>query len=254
MDGNELRRALLQVVAERAGSPNLQPASVVNAVAQRVKLGHGIDAEQALLTFWSDLFRSGYIAWGYNLDNANPPFCHITERGRRVLANVSRDPANPAGYIAHLKKGASLNPIAESYLVEALETFNGGHFKSAAVMIGAASESLVLHLRDALVNRISELNQPAQSKLSDWRIKTVLSAIEDSLTAKKKDMPVKLFEAFESYWPAFTQQIRAVRNDSGHPTSVAPIDEPTVHASLLIFPELARIAADLQAWLKTSYK
>lgn len=254
MDGNELRRALLQVVAERAGSSNLQPASVVNEVARRVKLGPGIEAEQALLTFWSDLFRSGYVAWGYNLDNANPPFCHITERGRRILANLSRDPANPAGYLAHLQKGATLNPIAESYLVEALDTFNGGHFKSAAVMIGAASESLVLHLRDTLVSRLAALGQPAIAKLSDWRIKTVLSTIEDALTLKKKDMPVKLFEAFESYWPAFTQQIRAVRNDSGHPTSVAPIDEPTVHGSLLIFPELARIAADLEAWISTSYR
>src|SRR4051812_21502647 len=98
MDGNEMRGVLLEVVAEHEGSHTLQAGSVIREAAQRLKLGHGIEREQALLTFWSDLFRSGYLAWGYNLSNIDPPFCHITDRGRRVLANLSRDPANPAGY------------------------------------------------------------------------------------------------------------------------------------------------------------
>lgn len=253
MDGNELRRVLLEVVAERAGSHTLQAASVINEVARRVNIGRGIDAEQALLTFWSDLIRSGYIAWGYNLSNIDPPFCHITERGRRILANLSRDPANPSGYLAHLETRAELNPIAESYLREALDTFNAGHYKSAAVMIGAASESVVLHLRDQLVAKITGLGHTPSPKLLDWRLKTVLGAIEDALIEKKKQVPNKLYESFESYWPAFTQQIRAVRNESGHPTSIAPIDEPTVHASLLIFPEIAHLASQLQAWIAGSY-
>jgi hypothetical protein len=134
-----------------------------------------------------------------------------------------------------------------------LDTFNGGHFKSAAVMIGAASESIVLNLRDHLVAKIISVSQDTPQKLSDWRIKTVLGGIEETLRGKKKQIPAKLYESFESYWPAFTQQIRAVRNESGHPNSVAPIDEPTVHASLLIFPELAALAEQLEQWITDTY-
>jgi hypothetical protein len=58
--------------------------------------------EQALLTAWYDLFGSGHLSWGYNLNNPDPPFCHTTEQGRRTLAQISRDPSNPDGYMAHL--------------------------------------------------------------------------------------------------------------------------------------------------------
>jgi hypothetical protein len=244
MANQDIRAVLLQVIADFDEGPSLQAGSVMRAVSERLTL-RGIAQEQALLTLWADLFRSGYLAWGYNLSNINPPFCHLTDRGRRLIANLSRDPANAAGYLAHVDKRATLNPVANSYLREALETFNAGSYKSAAVMLGGASESLVLEIRDALIAKMA--SPPA--KLLDWRIKTVLSAIEDVVTQQKKAVPNRLFESFESYWPAFTQQIRSARNDAGHPISVAPIDEPTVHAGLLIFPELADVASALLTWI-----
>jgi hypothetical protein len=66
-------------------------------------------------------------------------------------------------------------------------------------------------------------------------------------------MPRKLYEGFESYWPAFTQQVRVARNAAGHPTSVDPVEEHTVEASLLIFPELVKISTDLQEWITDGY-
>lgn len=59
------------------------------------------------------------------------------------------------------------------------------------------------------------------------------------------NMPASLKEGYESYWPAFTQQIRAARNEAGHPLSIEPIKQETVHASLLIFPELAKLSQSL---------
>jgi hypothetical protein len=60
-----------------------------------------------------------------------------------------------------------------------------------------------------------------------------------------------LLENFEAYWNAFTQQIRATRNEAGHPISIDPVTSDAVHASLLIFPELAKLADGLQLWVKT---
>jgi len=57
-------------------------------------------------------------------------------------------------------------------------------------------------------------------------------------------------EEFEAYWAAFAQQIRAVRNDVGHPSTVDPVTPDTVHASLLIFPELAKLQNKLINWVK----
>ncbi len=62
----------------------LQQSSVLDAVAK--KLGKGFD-EQAILTQWGELFRTGLLAWGLNLSNPYPPFFHLTERVSQALAN-----------------------------------------------------------------------------------------------------------------------------------------------------------------------
>lgn len=251
MDGDTMRRVVLEIVAERAGQHSLQSASVVNEAARRLELDRhrsGIDHEQALLSLWWDLLRTGYIAWGYDLANPNPPFCHLTERGRRILSTLSRDPSNPEGYLRYLRESADLNPIAWSYLEEALAAYNSGLAKSAAVMLGVASESLVLSLRDRLVERLTELHRTVPKGLTNWRLRTVLEALETFFQQEKGQMQNRLSERVSSFWPAYTQQIRSARNDAGHPSSIAPIEESTVHASLLLFPELASLAADLERW------
>jgi hypothetical protein len=148
---------------------------------------------------------------------------------------------------------AKLNPITLSYINEALRTYRADCYKATAVMIGGAAESIVLELRDALTTRLGTLGHPIPSDLNDWRIKHILDTIEKILTPKKPLMPHDLGEAFDSYWPAFTGQIRTARNDAGHPISVDPVTPTTVHASLLIFPELAKLASTLIIWTISSY-
>jgi len=246
-----MRRVLLEVIDEynQRGSGYMQSRSILEEAARRLKIRGNPELEQALLTFWYDLFREGLLAWGYNLSNPEPPFCHLTEHGRRTLQALSRDPANPEGYLAYLKESSSLDPVARSYVKEALRAYNTGCFKSAAVMIGAAVERIVLDLRDALVECIQASGRSPSKKLKDWKIKTVLDAIRRELEDHKSDMPKSLAEDFEAYWPAFTQQIRAVRNEAGHPSSIEPITLEAVHASLLIFPELAKLAFALKSWI-----
>ncbi len=249
MTGEEMRAVLLDIVRQRADSHTLQAGAVIGEAAERLGIRNDLRQEQALLTFWSDLFRTGYLAWGYNLSNIDPPFCHITEQGRRALANFSRDPANPAGYMSYLDSRVTLNPISASYVKEALATYNAGQFKAAAVMVGAAAEATVLALRDALRDKLQATGGSKIPDLDDWRIKRVLGAIESFFVARGNDLPRPLLEAFEAYWSAFTHQIRLARNDAGHPSSIEPITPDTVQASMLIFPELAALARGLQSWV-----
>lgn len=254
MDGQAIRATFLEVLAEyeRIGPGYFQSTPVLREVSRRLSAQQRTD-QQAVLTFFGDLFRNGQLAWGYDLANPDPPFMHLTELGRQTLRHLSRDPANPDGYLSYLEKQGGLNEVARSYIEEALKTYNSNCFKAAAVMTGAAAESLVLQLRDALVKRIEESGKKPPKDLSNWQVKRVLDALKHVLDQQKSSMPNKLNEAFDAHWPAFTQQIRAARNDAGHPSGLHPVTPETVHATLLIFPELVRVSNELQVWLPSAF-
>ncbi len=95
------------------------------------------------------------------------------------------------------------------------------------------------------------LNQGTRDNLRNWRISRVLDAIERVLDPYTPNMPQGLQEAYTTFWSQFSGQARLVRNDAGHPKSVDPVDEPTVHGVLLMFPTHAKLAADLVAWMPT---
>jgi len=250
-----IREVLLQAIASNEPQgphdhrSNLQQVSVLETAARALGIRQNPDLEQALLTQWHDLFRTGLLAWGLNLANPNPPFFHLTERGRRALSNATRDPSNPAGYLRHLSSIAALAPIAMSYLTEGLDCYVDGLFKASAVMVGCAAESVILDLRDLTVQKLTALNRTVPASLNDWRIKTVSDSLRSFFEGYSRSFNRELREPFEAYWAAFAQQIRASRNEAGHPASVDPVTPDTVHASLLIFPELARLANGLSNWV-----
>jgi hypothetical protein len=178
----DIRATLLKVIEERqpkgpTDGP-LQTNTVLQEVAQRIGAMSDITLQQALLTQWHELFRTGYLAWGYNLSNSDPPFFHLTSQGRQALAQLSRDPANPYGYLNHLYSIAKLSQTTKSYLEEGLNCYVSSLYKASAVMVGAASERLVLDLRDSVLARHSTLQRPPSPNLKDWRIKQVLKGLK----------------------------------------------------------------------------
>jgi hypothetical protein len=238
-----------QEPSSQTGS-TLQQSTVLDAVARNL----GTYDPQAILTQWGELFRTGLLAWGFNLSNPNPPFFHVTERGRQALAHLTRDPSNPAGYLRHLASIAPIDTVAMSYLTEGLECYVAGLFKAAAVMVGTAAESVILNLRNGAVEKLNALGKPVPKGMEDWRVKTLADSLHRFFDGHKSQFRRELSEPFEAYWSAFAQQIRATRNDAGHPTSVDPVTPDTVHASLLIFPELARLANSLSRWVADDFR
>jgi hypothetical protein len=63
----------------------MQSNGVLRAAAERLRVVRDTDQEWTLLTEWQELFRTGYMAWGLNLANPDPPFCHPTERGQQAI-------------------------------------------------------------------------------------------------------------------------------------------------------------------------
>lgn len=241
---------MLEVIAEfeGKGSGYFQAGPILREVLQRCQ-NTSTETQQVILTIWHDLFRTGYLAPGLNLDNPDLPFCHITTQGRESLKQLSRDPSNPDGYLAYVGSRSSLDDVSRSYLEEAVHSFNAACYKAAAVMVGGATESLVLRLRDKLVANVSATGATPPAGLNDWRIKTVRDAITAHLNSQRGTMPRELRETYDAYWSGFGEQIRRVRNDAGHPTSVDPVTPETVQASLLIFPELAHLISEMESWI-----
>ena len=151
---DDIRNAILQIVNTYTGTSNLQSHLVVRDACKKLKVEGNRDAEQAVLTVFHDLFRNGYLAWGYDANNTDPPFCHVTTQGRTILKQLDRDPANPDGYLAYLSGSCpTIDPVALSYIEEGLMAFNADCYRAAAVMLGAASEFLIFTLRDTMVAR-----------------------------------------------------------------------------------------------------
>lgn len=144
----KIRAKLLELIAEqntqRSDSSALQMHSVLREAQAQLGIGRNPKAEQKVLTEWNELFRTGFLAWGHDFNNEKPPFFHVTDRGSRALELAHRDPSNPEGYVTHLQLKSELGPISKAYLSEALDCYVAGSFKAAAVLIGAASERLVL--------------------------------------------------------------------------------------------------------------
>jgi hypothetical protein len=160
---------------------------------------------------------------------------------------------NPDGYVAHLDRTVGISTIARSYVTEALNAYGADCFRAAAVLIGCASERTVLEVRDTLLQRLKELGRTPQSKLTDCRLATVLDGLSGTLAPSRGNMPRELREEYDAHWASFTGQIRLTRNEAGHPSSIEPISQGRVHASLLIFPDLAALAQRLQEWISTDF-
>jgi hypothetical protein len=70
-----------------------QQRSVLLAVANELPEAMRDErVQQQILTCWHDLFRLGWLSWGYNIDNPDAPFFHVPARdpqrdgGKRVKA------------------------------------------------------------------------------------------------------------------------------------------------------------------------
>ncbi len=256
-NSDEVRRVLLEVIAESAEGPEKHFGRwhVLRETANRVVGAHMRDEQshQRILDAWDDLYRQGIVSWGRNLDsqnNATADSAHLTQHGLASTKDLSRDPSNPAAYRAAIQPHVRDVPVVISYLDEAVDTYNRGSFKSSAVMVGGAAESLALVVRDRLSERITKDGEaPSQALQADFPIAGVIRAVGKELDARKTTMPQKLRERFESHWIGFTGLYRMTRNDAGHPTSVEPVTREAVHANLLLFHEHARLCRELIDWM-----
>lgn len=252
---DKIRQKLLETVktrVERNSSSttpsNLQSTGILDEVASYFGITRNLADERIILSEFQSLMNTGYLAWGHDLGNPDPPFFHVTDQGIKSLENLSRDPCNPSEYLHYIDKQCQLSDIELSYLNEAVSTFNTGHHKSAAVMIGATAECLILKLRDTM----NQNHSKPPKGLSDWKAKTIFNALKTVLDKYVNSMSSDLRDEYNAYWPAFNEQIRRTRNDAGHPENISSFKFEDVHASLLMFPNVAKLTTHLLAFISNN--
>ena len=245
----EIRNTILKIFQERSSSnQSLSSSNVLEDARNRLNL-ISRESEQLLLTIFYDMFRTGYIAWGLDIANPNPPWFHLTEQGRTALSTYSIDPVNQEGYIAYLQSNSSLSDVSISYVKEALKTYNADCWRASAVMLGAALESAILDLRNKLVNNLGEENVTSKLKNKNSSIKVTIKAIESKLNEYKAAMDYDLKEWYDELWSSMILLIRKARNDAGHPSSLISVTPELTHASFLRFHPLAKLLRDLGAFI-----
>ena len=209
--------------------------------------------EKVLSRVWNDLYRNGDIIPGTGISELSPSFFQVTDKGNEAFEYLNRDPGNPQGYLEHLSEKTEIDNITESYLDEALQTYNANCFKAAAVMLGCASERLILNLAKILAEKIKGKGGEPSKKLTGWMISQRIDGIEHELNQKKKVFSDQLRKRYEKYWPIFVQIIRDTRNKAGHPTDIEPINKADVHSTLLIFIYLIELNKELEEWVLNNW-
>lgn len=252
-DYQTVKIALCQIIDQnnkRGGT--LQAETILNAALKQICQecgGQRSQNEKVLKRAWNDLLRNGEISLGIGISNMSPSFFEVTDKGNESFEYLNRDPGNPEGYLKHLSKKAKIDNIAESYLCEALQTYNANCFKAAAVMLGCASERLILNLNKILIEKIKNKGDKPSKRLIDWRISQIIDGIEHELNQKKKTFPDQLSKRYEKHWSSFVQVIRDTRNKAGHPADIESISKPDVHSTLLIFIYFVELNKELEEWI-----
>jgi hypothetical protein len=164
---------------------------------------------------WS-LIGQGILVQGYNEANDNWPFLGITEWGEEYLAaEPTPDIYDPDGYLRALSASAPLDDVETRFLSQAVGAFRADLPDACAVMLGVASEHLLLKL----FATVSAADSAAggKKKTLPTSALTLLKYLHGNLAARKSALPPELQDDIETTFLGIGGLVRSTRNDSGHP-------------------------------------
>jgi hypothetical protein len=183
-------------------------------------------------TVWS-LVIEGVIAIGMNDHNDQWPWLSLSEYGEHVIALGRPTPYDPSGYMETLSRYNALSPIEERYLRQALVAFRHNIPDAAAVMLGAASENLIIGLGEKV-----ETTDPAEAgnvrRVLDGPALPLLRWLQDYFEQRKVGLHRHLRENLNTTFFGVAALIRSARNDAGHP-ELDFVDREQVFVNLQLF-------------------
>jgi hypothetical protein len=268
---DEARTLVWEFLATRPVGPDPGHTAVPGidlAVAQRAQalgLGARINGTTGYLTGHDSLHVrtvigecvvAGILVWGNDALGAQsgPPHLQITAFGRQCLASGQTNPYDPEGYMRKLLlEVPPLDPVAREYLSEALVCLHRTCYRACAVMLGGASETVMLRLIEAFHDALPLARQGtfAAGAMEPLSIARRVRFFRQELERIRLTIPQPLRDNLGTQLDGIFMLIRMERNDAGHPNVTATTRE-TAHANLLLFPSYGAAAYALIAHLQAN--
>jgi len=105
-------------------------------------------------------------------------------------------------------------------------------------MLGAAAEHLLLKLADAVVSK-DPAGSTSVAKASTLSALRLLNAVHKYFEPRRKNLPRRLAESFNTTFLSVADVIRTSRNEAGHP-ALASVDRDQAFVVLRLSPAYRR--------------
>lgn len=202
--------------------------------------------------YWA-LVTEGVIAPGRQ-GNWDYPAFHLTDHGKKVIADPDFQPHDPAEYLRQLGVNVATPDLTVlAYLQESLHCYVRGLTVASTMMLGIAAERVFLLVCDSLAAALKDpAEQTAFLKILDRNpMKPKLEWVSDKLRQiQTPKRPPDLPEDVDIKIPGIFNLIRCQRNDVGHPRSAPPaVTRDDAYGYLRIFPSYYATAEKVREFL-----
>ena len=162
-------------------------------------------------------FTEGLLAPGNNQGNPGFQWFGVTEYGRDYLAGEAPSVHDTLGFIRELDLVRATDPVERRFLDQAVGAYQRNLPDASAVMLGCASEHLILELARAVIKA-----DAAAASATENKMKGQINKLVEHLQGKLASMslPPELEKRRIRYFDNVAHVIRETRNEAGHPTDV----------------------------------
>jgi hypothetical protein len=210
-------------------------------------------AELAALEVLHELATANIIIPGVDRNHLGWPWLRVTEYGRQVIRQAKPLPFDPAQYLAAAQtRVADLPPLVVEVLGEAVAAYHRGFVRSSALLLGTASELLMMQLIDAFVgSRPDKERERLTAVMGDKNIYARYRIFREEFdrTRDGRTIPDAVSKDIDSIIDLIFHAVRLTRNEAGHPSG-QPLNAVLVATTLQAFLEYADRIARLGAFLR----
>ncbi|MDQ7829321.1 MAG: hypothetical protein QN158_01890 [Armatimonadota bacterium] len=244
-----IRAAILDFLARHQET---QVPTLLDALARQFP-GFGRAEETVALEVLHELATSNILLPALDRRHLGWPWVRVTEYGRQVLQTGRPVPYDPDRYLAAAQQRLpTLPPLVLDVLRESVAAFHRGLIRASALLLGVASELLMLELTEAF---LATLPEAERRSLSEWWAEKSLYAryrlFREAFEARREALalPDSVSKDIDAILDLVFNAVRLQRNEAGHPTG-APLNPVLMAATLQVFLEYAERITGLIAFLR----
>jgi hypothetical protein len=245
MTREELKTRILDYLKSDGGSQyeNLRQFGLEQSINR--PLTH--DEDEMILEILHEFHTANILMPAYNRSNTGWPWFGLTAHGRQVLAAAGPPVYDYDGYLRDLRARATIDPIVEVFLSEALQAYQRSLFLAAVAMLGCASERAIWLLMNAYVDAIAEESnrEKLRTRIASRDISYAYKRFRESFDSTRNQLSPALSADFDVHVDAVFQFARLLRNSVVHPSTLPSISHAVAYASLQQFsyylPSLSKI-------------